>query len=97
MTYSSRLTHEKWNLEDNKFAIEIIKGAGEPEKKSTMTFLKFYEANRKLNDYFAASEDESKNYSDFIKYYASIVSLYEELANEYKNPIKVEYEKCHAE
>ena len=59
-----------------------------------MTFLKFYEANRKLNDFFSASEDESKFYSDFIKYYASIVALFEELANEYKNPIKLEYDKC---
>ena len=47
-----------------------------------MTYLRFYEANRKLNDFFAASEDESKLYSDFIKYYATIVSLYDELANE---------------
>ena len=80
-------------MEDNRFAIEIIKGAGEPEKKSTMNFLKFYEANRKLNDFFAACENEPHTYAEFIKYYVTVVSLYSELANEYKNPIKVEYEK----
>ena len=80
-------------MDDNRFAIEIVKGAGEPEKKSTMTFLKFYEANRRLNDFFAASEDETRPYADYIKYYATVVSLYEELANEYKGPIKVEYQR----
>jgi len=92
------LANKKWALNDNTFAIQRIKMGDTRVKQEIPLFIRFMESVRKLDENYFFNDNERKiRVSSILNLYIEIVNKYQELAEQYKVPIKDKFLKVKEE